>query len=72
MSSSLIVGQLETPALKFHLFNTIVAMAIYLGVLYYFILRFGVIGAGLALIVLTSLRMIGSYVIVYLYRGRRS
>ena len=72
LSSSLIVGQLETPALKFHLFNTIVAMAIYLGVLYYFILRFGVIGAGLALIVLTSLRMIGSYVIVYLYRGRRS
>jgi O-antigen/teichoic acid export membrane protein len=72
LSSSVIVGKLETSALKFHLLNTVVSMVIYVAVLYFLVMHYGIIGAGMALIVLTGLRMIGSYLVVYIYRGEKS
>ena len=62
--SSWIIGRLENKALHYHLGVTVITMVLYMIVLYVFIGKFGVYGVGLALLILFSTRVIGSYFIV--------
>jgi len=68
LSSSVIVGRMGTTALNYHLAITFATLILYVGILYSMLQRFGVIGAGWALLILTGLRMVGSYWVVYKFR----
>ena len=68
LSSSLIVGRLSNTALKYHLGVTIASMLIYAFALLTMLRVYGIMGAGYALLVLTFVRMMGSYWIVYRFR----
>jgi len=72
LSSSLIIGKLSQQALKYHLGITIASMILYSFILIVMLKRFGVLGAGFALLLLTFIRMVGSYWIVYKFKNKRS
>jgi O-antigen/teichoic acid export membrane protein len=68
LTSSLIMGKLSHQALRYHLALNIVSLALYMFVLYHFLLAFGVFGAGLALLLLSVIRLLGSYAILFQFR----
>lgn len=68
LSSSVIVGRLGTRALNYHLAITIGTLLFYVGILYSMLQKFGVIGAAWSLLILTALRLIGSYWVVFKFR----
>ncbi len=68
LSSSVIVGRLGATALNYHLAITFATLILYVGILYSMLQHFGVIGAGWSLLILTGLRVVGSYWVVYKFR----
>ncbi len=68
LGSSVIVGRLGATALSYHLAITFATLLLYIGILYSMLQRFGVLGAGWSLLILTGLRMLGSYWVVYKFR----
>ncbi|NIA30105.1 MAG: oligosaccharide flippase family protein [Actinobacteria bacterium] len=68
LSSSLIVGRLKKEALYYHLRINIAAMIVYVITLYFMLKEFGVMGAALALLIVTTLRMGLSYWVVYKFK----
>lgn len=71
LSSSLIVGRLGQRALVVHLRITIAAMALYALLLYWFLFLWGVVGAALALLIVTILRAVCSYWVVIRFQRER-
>ena len=68
LTSSLIMGRLSQRALHYHLGLNIVGLILYVFVLYYFLILFGVLGAGFALLILSVIKLIGSYIIIFCFR----
>jgi O-antigen/teichoic acid export membrane protein len=69
LASSVIVGKMSIRAVRYHLWITIIAMILYIIIIYYFLLQFGAIGAAWALLVITVLRMFCAYGIIYIFNG---
>lgn len=68
LSSSVIVGRLKNEALYYHLRINIAAMIVYIITLYFMLKEFGVMGAALALLIVTTLRMSLSYWVVFKFK----
>ena len=68
LSSSMIVGRLGQIALKYHLVFTVGAVIFHLAMTYWLLLRFEILGAAIAVLLTTFLRVIGSYYIVRRFR----
>jgi len=71
LSSSLIVGRLGQEALLVHLRITIASLVLYSLLLYGLLLRYGVIGAAWALLIVTILRAILSYWVVLRFHAQK-
>ena len=69
LATSVIIGKMSVKAVRYHLFMTIISMFLYIGVIYFFLLKFGIIGAAWALLIITVFRMIGGYLLIYLFKG---
>jgi len=70
LSASLTVGRLDRFALNWHTRINVISMLFYIGLLYVMVKNLGVTGAALSLLIMTLLRMIASYTLVYRYRGQ--
>lgn len=68
-STSLIIGKMSDSAIKFHLGFTIASMIAYFFIMYFSLKIFGVLGAAIALLIVTVIRMVGGYLVVYLFKG---
>jgi O-antigen/teichoic acid export membrane protein len=68
LGSSIIIGKLEKDALVYHLVLNIAMVFIEIGLLFFFIKNYAVIGAALTVLCVTLLRTIGSFSIVYKFR----
>jgi O-antigen/teichoic acid export membrane protein len=69
LASSLIMGKLGKIAIQWHLSLSVVSLIIYAITLYYMLKIFGVNGAGWALLLLSILRTIAAYFVVYKFRN---
>ncbi len=70
LSASLTVGRLDSFALNWHTRINVISMIFYIGLLYFMVQKMGVTGVALSLLIMTLLRMIASYALVYRFRGQ--
>ena len=68
LGSSIIVGKMKNDALRWHLVMTVSMVFIEIGLLIFFLHYLGVIGAALTILIVTALRTIGSFAVIYKFR----
>ncbi|MBN1464527.1 oligosaccharide flippase family protein [candidate division KSB1 bacterium] len=68
LSSSIITGRMAADALGWHLGITFSMVLVEVGLLFLLLKNFGVIGAAVTMLVVTALRTVGSYILLYKFR----
>ena len=72
LASSIIVGTLKNHALYYHLGVTVGMMLVEVGLLIFMLKNYGVLGAALTVLIVTSIRTIASFVIVSKFKHQLS
>ncbi len=70
LGSSVVMGKLGKEALKYHLGFTLFTVALYAFLLVTFLRTFGLMGAGYALVIITIVRVLTTYYVIYLFRNK--
>jgi len=68
LASSIVIGKMERQALYYHLAMTIIMVFVEIIVLITMLKNYGVIGAAVTVLLVTFLRAVGSYFIIWKFR----